>query len=326
MALQFCSRLIPRLAASQHKGSCGRVGVLGGSEDFTGAPYFAAYTALRMGVDLAYVFCAPPAATAIKSYTPELIVLPLLKGPQDAGFESVERTTDAICAKLGFLHALVIGPGLGRSETALAVVSQLLARIAAEFPKLAVIIDADGLWLVTQQPSVLHTLPHVILTPNRMELTRLCGAVSVEVPQWEDEKRAEYISAVKRLAATLGDNVTIVAKGQCDVMATAREALSCDAPGSQRRCGGQGDLLSGAVSTFMAWSSIVEGGAQKPLDACFAACFFIRCVANRSWVTHKRSVTANDMLGIVGPTFEELWPTPAAAGDPRNVAAPALHS
>ncbi len=52
----------------------GRVGVFGGSEDYTGAPYFASMAALRMGADLTYVFTAEEAAPALKGYSPELMV------------------------------------------------------------------------------------------------------------------------------------------------------------------------------------------------------------------------------------------------------------
>ena len=52
----------------------GRVGVFGGSKDYTGAPFFASMSALRAGADLAYVFTAEEAAPALKAYSPELMV------------------------------------------------------------------------------------------------------------------------------------------------------------------------------------------------------------------------------------------------------------
>lgn len=52
----------------------GRVGVFGGSEDYTGAPFFASISALRTGADLALVFTAEEAAPALKAYSPELMV------------------------------------------------------------------------------------------------------------------------------------------------------------------------------------------------------------------------------------------------------------
>jgi len=69
---------VPRLTQELRKGSCGKIGVVGGSFEYTGAPYFAAITALRMGADLSHIFCTSGAAVAIKSYSPEIIVHPLL--------------------------------------------------------------------------------------------------------------------------------------------------------------------------------------------------------------------------------------------------------
>ena len=49
--------LVPDLDSSKfHKGQAGKIGVVGGCEEYTGAPYFAAMSALRMGADLAHVF------------------------------------------------------------------------------------------------------------------------------------------------------------------------------------------------------------------------------------------------------------------------------
>ena len=65
------------LTSEAYKGSSGRIGVLGGSERYTGAPYYAGMAALHVGSDLAFVFCAQEAALAIKSYSPELMVAPV---------------------------------------------------------------------------------------------------------------------------------------------------------------------------------------------------------------------------------------------------------
>lgn len=39
---------IPPLDGSSHKGQAGRIGVVGGSLEYTGAPYFAGISALRV--------------------------------------------------------------------------------------------------------------------------------------------------------------------------------------------------------------------------------------------------------------------------------------
>jgi ATP-dependent NAD(P)H-hydrate dehydratase len=50
--------MVPPLTPSKHKGQAGKIGVVGGCAEYTGAPFFAAIAALRIGADLAHVFCA----------------------------------------------------------------------------------------------------------------------------------------------------------------------------------------------------------------------------------------------------------------------------
>lgn len=70
LGVHSISKLVPTLNNQFSKGQCGKVGVVGGCTEFTGAPYFAAYSALKAGADLSFVFCAPEAAVPIKSYSP----------------------------------------------------------------------------------------------------------------------------------------------------------------------------------------------------------------------------------------------------------------
>ena len=76
--LQKVKSIVPRLTNSMHKGECGRVAVFGGCVLYTGAPYFAAISALKTGADLVHVFCEKAAGGVIKGYSPELIVHPVL--------------------------------------------------------------------------------------------------------------------------------------------------------------------------------------------------------------------------------------------------------
>src|SRR5690242_13948873 len=68
--------IIPILDSKRTKGDNGTIGVVGGSFEYTGAPYYSAISALKTGSDLSHVFCHVDAAVPIKSYTPELIVHP----------------------------------------------------------------------------------------------------------------------------------------------------------------------------------------------------------------------------------------------------------
>eukprot|EP00741_Cyanophora_paradoxa_P005132 tig00000863_g4974.t1 len=150
--------VVPKLTQSMHKGQAGRIGVVGGCFEYTGAPYFAAISALKLGADLSHIFCTPGAATAIKSYSPELIVHPVLpERPTGSAVGSSELAKNAAVSVgewLQRLHVLVIGPGLGRDplvqETAFSVLQQ------ARDMSLPVILDGDGLALAAARPSCIE--------------------------------------------------------------------------------------------------------------------------------------------------------------------------
>uniref|UniRef100_A0A480HAP1 ATP-dependent (S)-NAD(P)H-hydrate dehydratase n=1 Tax=Sus scrofa TaxID=9823 RepID=A0A480HAP1_PIG len=124
--LQLVRNIIPPLTTKKHKGQDGRIGVVGGCREYTGAPYFAAISALKVGADLSHVFCTQEAAPVIKSYSPELIVHPVLDSPDAAR---------AVGEWLPRLHALVVGPGLGRDHVLLENVKVPRRRVHCLFPQ-----------------------------------------------------------------------------------------------------------------------------------------------------------------------------------------------
>ena len=137
--LQHAARsLVPRLTHSLHKGECGRIAVFGGCVMYTGAPYFAAISALKTGADLVHIFCEKDAGTVIKSYSPELIVHPILD--QEYGIEDIE-------VWLPRLHCVLLGPGLGRNQSTLGRMSLVLEK--AKKLNLPIVVDADALWQVS---------------------------------------------------------------------------------------------------------------------------------------------------------------------------------
>lgn len=90
--------VVPPLQSLGHKGSGGRVGVIGGSQDYCGAPFYSAVSALKFGADLSWIYCSQSAAIPIKSYSPELMVTPfyedaatLQADPLDDDYENEAR-------------------------------------------------------------------------------------------------------------------------------------------------------------------------------------------------------------------------------------------
>lgn len=75
--LTVLTKVFPPLLPTSRKGDNGRIAVIGGSLEFTGAPFYSAISSLKVGGDLAHIFCSKSASLAIKSYSPEVIVHPV---------------------------------------------------------------------------------------------------------------------------------------------------------------------------------------------------------------------------------------------------------
>ena len=97
---QRVRQIVPSLTADLYKGKCGRICIFGGCIMYTGAPYFAAISALRAGADLVHVMCEREAGQVIKSYSPELIVHPIL---------DTEYALEEIDQWMPRFHAIVLG-------------------------------------------------------------------------------------------------------------------------------------------------------------------------------------------------------------------------
>ncbi|XP_052017896.1 ATP-dependent (S)-NAD(P)H-hydrate dehydratase isoform X5 [Apodemus sylvaticus] len=206
---QLVRNIVPTLTLKKHKGQDGRIGIVGGCQEYTGAPYFAGISALKVGADLTHVFCAREAAPVIKSYSPELIVHPVLDSSN--AVEEVEKW-------LPRLHALVVGPGLGRDDLLLNNVRGILESTKAR--DIPVVIDADGLWLIAQQPALIHGYQKAILTPNHVEFSRLWEAV---LSSPVDSRNLS--ESTLKLSQALG-NVTVVQKGEQDLMSNGQQAAA----------------------------------------------------------------------------------------------------
>ena len=183
----------------------------------------------------------------------------------------MRKDIDAILARL---HVLVLGPGLGR-ETYIqqyARTALVLARARAMF----VVLDADALWMIGQDVSLVKGYRRGVLTPNVVEFRRLCAQVGVGEDVQEGERAVE-------VSRRLG-GVVVLEKGARDVVASdttgeeadldtsgirvqegdgekVREVVEVDVEGGMKRCGGQGDVLSGCVGAMLAWGKCYEEGA-----------------------------------------------------------------
>jgi len=308
-------QIIPPLGGKAHKGQNGKVAVLGGAFEYTGAPYIAAIAAIKCGADLGYVFCSRDAAAPIKSYGPELIVLPLLRTCMEQKIEPipVSSSVNDIMDWVNRIDALVIGPGLGRDENVQSIIKNVIRQCIAK--QKTMVIDADGLWHVEQDIEILRGGSKVILTPNKNEFSRLYQKVYGK-PLVETEGDPKAV--LQGLANSLF-NVTIVKKGEFDLISNGKAVISCEVPGGPRRCGGIGDVLAGVIGCFSVWGTRPpkeEDGKHPPKpddDICglmlagYAGCTVTRAATRTAFMNYSRSVVANDLIQFIGPSFYQIF-------------------
>ncbi|KNH06994.1 Ribokinase-like protein [Perkinsela sp. CCAP 1560/4] len=170
--------VVPLLGPHLRKGSLGRVAIIGGSCDYTGAPYFAAAAAMRIGGDLVHIFTdSVNTATAIRSYGPELIV----SYPYSRVFQnresSAKRHNGKAAGWLWRFQCVVVGPGLGRDHPKQKVA--LLKKLVSHCHEYSIplIIDADGLYFLPQFYELLKGENRIVLTPNMAEIINLSGNI-----------------------------------------------------------------------------------------------------------------------------------------------------
>ncbi|GJP56742.1 hypothetical protein CLOM_g15794 [Closterium sp. NIES-68] len=340
---------VPELASGKHKGQAGKIAVIGGCREYTGAPFFAAFSALKLGADIAHVFCSREAAPVIKAYSPELIVHPALRESYDVKLDTpdqrkeiVEAAVKTVSDWLSRMDCVVIGPGLGRDSLLQECVADIMT--AARQASIPMVIDADGLHLVSNQPHLITSYPLAILTPNVNEFSRLSQVVASQrdstAAAAASGGSSNPASSLAELATDLG-NVTIVEKGAADGISDGKTVLECGLFGSPRRCGGQGDVLSGSIAVFFVWARkwqqrlqaqqqegvssdaemqhlVAEQLSDNPaIMAAFAGSLVVRRAASAAFAKNKRSMTTTNIIECLGDCVEDLFPVGPWESQPK---------
>ncbi len=221
---ELAKNLLPPRNPKGHKGSFGSVYVYGGSVGYTGAPVYAGEAAFRSGCGLVFLG------------VPEGIYPIVAARCRGAMAQPIPETAEALAERMNRCGAVVIGPGLGRSEETVERVTYLLERVTAP-----VVLDADGINAAGLHIDVLtgRRFP-TVATPHEGEFARLGGLTSLSREEGASE-----------LAARLG--VVVVRKGPGTVVAPPHgPALVNTTGGDGLAKGGSGDVLAGIIAGLLA--------------------------------------------------------------------------
>ncbi|MHA1236221.1 MAG: NAD(P)H-hydrate dehydratase [Candidatus Hodarchaeales archaeon] len=213
------------------KGDKGKILIIGGNEIYSGAPALAALGALQAGSDLVTIFAPKCNATAIRSYSPELIV-------QD--YSSSHLTKKSLELDLFNHHdAVLIGPGLGRNSEIKEAVEEV--QVITEKNKIPLVIDADALHLIN--PSLLSS--NVILTPHAGEFSVLTG-VSLPSSNQSFTARVDFVKSVTKKISGIW-----LVKGNWDIVSEGTKTKINKTGTPKMTRGGTGDILAGLTTSFL---------------------------------------------------------------------------
>ena len=265
--------LVPSRPAAGHKGTFGRLFVAGGSSRYFGAPWLSAMAAIRVGAGLVGLAVPAPSVPTLASRSPEPIYAPL---PHSDG-ELDEPAANRLIEELEGATALVVGPGLGTSRNSMTFLLKLLEHLRATDESPNVLIDADGLNLLSEIDEWWKLIPpNAVLTPHPGEMARLTRRPTI--PD-RIEAALEWASLFEGVLVLKGAH-TVVATGQmAAVSPIATPALAT---------AGTGDVLAGVIG------GLIAQGAN-PYDAARAGVY---------------------IHGMAGRNLEEsMGPAGAIAGD-----------
>jgi hydroxyethylthiazole kinase-like uncharacterized protein yjeF len=219
--------LLPEPADDTDKYRRGVVGIVAGSDAYTGAAQLAVGGALAAGVGMVRFAGLAPPAEMVRSRWPEAVVTEISPGDGQAVLDA------------GRVQAYAIGSGLGTDDDAGRVIETVLT---ADVP---VLVDADAItWLASHHDVLKARTSPTVLTPHAGEFARLMGAERGDI-------EAARFERVRGAAAELG--VTILLKGSTTVVASPSGQVRVNTASTPYLAtAGSGDVLSGICGALLA--------------------------------------------------------------------------
>lgn len=283
--------MMPKRILRSNKGSYGKVLVVAGSRDISGACYLCASAAYRMGCGLVKVFTASESGVVIKNKLPEALVKTYDSSLDYSQSIHKFELRRSLQEEIQWATCIVIGPGIGLEEPAGVLIDEVLQE-----KNKTIVIDADGLNILAQKEQYFVRredgtrkicLPeNVVLTPHLQEMTRL---TKVDLPTIRGRMVEQALLSLEQAncqTLVLKDARTIVTDGnEVYVNTSGNNALST---------GGSGDVLSGMIAGLLAQ------GMRPKKAAVLGVCF--HGIASEEYVEKeggRYSMMASDILDML---------------------------
>lgn len=271
--------------SSSHKGNNGRLLVIGGSKDYSGAPAIAGMAAIGAGADLVYVASPQNAAEAIKSTSPDLIVKSL------EGDKLSLKHSDEILSLVDNVDSILIGPGAGIDEDTSKLFNILVTKI-----KKPIVLDADALKQV--ELSLIKNREDIILTPHIFEFKsffKVGDDLKVDIDSYDFSKVDGNITEFQKIIRQIKG--TVVVKGKYDLILSGNKFKINKSGNAGMTVGGTGDALAG-IST-----SLLSQGLSS-FDSASLATFINGLAGDEAYNIKGNGFSATDLVSYIGSVIK----------------------
>ena len=271
--------------SSSHKGNNGRLLVIGGSKDYSGAPAIAGMAAIGAGADLVYVASPQNAAEAIKSTSPDLIVKSL------EGDKLSLKHYDEILSLVDNVDSVLIGPGAGIDEDTSKLFNILVAKI-----KKPIVLDADALKQV--ELSLIKNREDIILTPHIFEFKsffKVENDLKLDIDSYDFSKVDENITEFQKIIRQIKG--TVVVKGKYDLILSGNKFKINKSGNAGMTVGGTGDALAGISA------SLLSQGLSS-FDSASLATFINGLAGDEAYNIKGNGFSATDLVSYIGSVIK----------------------
>ncbi|MFH6769374.1 NAD(P)H-hydrate dehydratase [Gaetbulibacter aquiaggeris] len=273
---------IPRDKFS-HKGQFGHSLIIGGSYGKMGAVTLASRGALSAGAGLVTAFIPKCGYQVLQSSFPEAMVI------TDANDDYITNV------EFNFSPSVIaFGIGVGVNMKTVEAFKVLL-----ETNKVPMVIDADGLNILSNHPHFLELLPEeTVLTPHPKELERLIGTWSHDFEKLEKAK--EFSNKHKVVLVIKGANTITVFENKFYINATGNPGLST---------AGSGDVLTGIIT------GLISQG-YNPLSAAVFGVYLHGKSADIAVEDYGyQSLIASHVIEYLGAAYMDLFKQPETSSE-----------
>ncbi|MBO6272196.1 NAD(P)H-hydrate dehydratase [bacterium] len=217
---------LPKREQFSNKGTFGKVLNIAGSEYYTGAAYLSSISALKTGCGYVALSSSPKVLNTISLRSSDIVFIPL---------ENIKK-------RINDFNVISIGCGLS-TELGVSILFKSIIETLSELDK-TVIIDADGLNLLSKMKEDTVLPKNLIITPHPKEASRLLK-VDVEDILEKPMQYAKELSEKYNCTTVLKMHSTVVCSKELDIYVnnTGNSALAK---------AGSGDVLTGMISGLCA--------------------------------------------------------------------------